>query len=117
MGVLAEYDGLPSMSQMEGVTYKQPIPGKDTNHGCGHNLFAGGSIGAALAVKDYIETTGNGRITLFGCPGEEGGGGKVFMAREGVFQRCGCCGQLAPGADVHGAHPACSGKCEDQLQL
>lgn len=85
LGVLAEYDGLPSMSQMEGVTYKQPIPGKDTNHGCGHNLFAGGSLGAALAVKDYIEKTGKGRITLFGCPGEEGGGGKVFMAREGVF--------------------------------
>ena len=85
LGVLAEYDGLPSMSQMEGVAYKQPIPGKDTNHGCGHNLFAGGSIGAALAVKDYIEKTGKGRITLFGCPGEEGGAGKVYMAREGVF--------------------------------
>lgn len=85
LGVLAEYDGLPGMSQMEGVTERQPIPGKDTNHGCGHNLFAGGSIGAALAVKDYIEKTGIGRITLFGCPGEEGGGGKVFMAREGVF--------------------------------
>ena len=85
LGVLAEYDGLPSMSQEAGIAEKKPIPGKDTNHGCGHNLFAGGSIGAALAVKDYIEKTGKGRITLFGCPGEEGGAGKVYMAREGVF--------------------------------
>ncbi len=85
LGVLAEYDGLPSMSQEADVTEKKPIPGKDTNHGCGHNLFAGGSMGAALAVKDYIEATGKGRVTLFGCPGEEGGAGKVFMCREGVF--------------------------------
>ena len=86
LGVLAEYDGLPSMSQEAGIAERKPIPGKDTNHGCGHNLFAGGSIGAVLAIKDYIEATGKGRVTLFGCPGEEGGGGKVFMAREGVFK-------------------------------
>jgi len=86
MGVLAEYDGLPSMSQEANVAEKRPIPGRDTNHGCGHNLFAGGSIGAALEVKAYMEETGSGKITLFGCPGEEGGGGKVFMAREGVFK-------------------------------
>lgn len=86
LGVLAEYDGLPSMSQEANVPYRSPIPGRDTNHGCGHNLFAGGSVGAALAVKAYIQATGKGKITLFGCPGEEGGGGKVFMAREGVFR-------------------------------
>ena len=50
LGVLAEYDGLPSMSQEAGIAERKPIPGKDTNHGCGHNLFAGGSIGAVLAV-------------------------------------------------------------------
>ena len=55
------------------------------NHSCGHHLFAGGSIAAALAVKDYIEKTGKGKITLFGCPAEEGGGGKVYMARDGMF--------------------------------
>lgn len=86
LGVLAEYDGLSGMSQVANVAEKQSVPGKDTNHGCGHNLFAGGSLGAALAVKAYIEETGAGKVTLFGCPGEEGGGGKVFMAREGVFK-------------------------------
>lgn len=85
LGILAEYDGLAGMSQEACATEKKPIPGKDNNHSCGHNLFAAGSLAAALAVKSYIEETGTGRITLFGCPAEEGGGGKVFMARDGVF--------------------------------
>ena len=84
-GILAEYDGLDGMSQEACVAEKRPIPGKDTCHGCGHNLFGAGSLGAALAVKAYIEATGKGSVTLFGCPAEEGGGGKVFMARDGVF--------------------------------
>lgn len=85
LGILAEYDALSGMSQVACVTEKRSIPGKDTAHGCGHNLFAGGSVAAAFAMKAYIEETGKGSITLFGCPGEEGAGGKVFMAREGVF--------------------------------
>ena len=84
-GILAEYDGLDGMSQEGFVAEKRSIPGKDTCHGCGHNLFGAGSLGAALAVKAYIESTGKGSVTLFGCPAEEGGGGKVFMARDGVF--------------------------------
>ncbi len=85
LGILAEYDGLAGMSQEGGIAEKQPIEGKDKCHGCGHNLFAGGSLAAALAVKSYIEERGQGSITLFGCPAEEGGGGKVFMARDGIF--------------------------------
>lgn len=85
LGILAEYDALSGMSQEACCTQKQSIPGKDTAHGCGHNLFAGGSVAAAFAMKAYIEETGKGSITLFGCPGEEGAGGKVFMAREGIF--------------------------------
>jgi len=85
LGILAEYDGLFGMSQEAGIAEKKAIDGKDKNHSCGHHLFAGGSLAAALAVKDYIEKTGKGKITLFGCPAEEGGGGKVYMARDGVF--------------------------------
>lgn len=85
MGILAEYDALSGMSQVACITEKKPIPGLDAGHGCGHNLFAGGSVAAAFAVKAYIEATGKGSVTLFGCPAEEGGGGKVFMARDGVF--------------------------------
>lgn len=84
-GVLAEYDALDGMSQVACSAKKESIPGKDKAHGCGHNLFAGGSLAAVFAVKAYIEETGKGMITLFGCPAEEGGGGKVFMARDGVF--------------------------------
>ena len=86
LGILAEYDALSGMSQVGCVTEKESIPGVDAGHGCGHNLFAGGSVAAAFAVKAYIEKTGKGSITLFGCPAEEGGGGKVFMARDGVFE-------------------------------
>lgn len=85
LGILAEYDALSGMSQVGCITEKKPIPGIDAGHGCGHNLFAGGSVAAAFAIKAYIEATGKGSITLFGCPAEEGGGGKVFMARDGVF--------------------------------
>ena len=85
LGILMEFDGLEGMSQVGGIIEKKPIPNSDKCHGCGHNLFAGGSLAAAFAVKSYIEEKGAGSVTLFGCPAEEGGAGKVYMAREGVF--------------------------------
>ena len=85
LGVLAEYDALSGFSQVGELGDKKSIPGKDSAHGCGHNLFAAGSLAAVLAVQAYIKETGHGRITLFGCPAEEGGAGKVFMVRDGVF--------------------------------
>ncbi len=85
LGILAEYDAIIGMSQQGEIAQKRAIEGKDTAHGCGHNLFAGGSVAAALAVKAYLEQTGSGSITLFGCPAEEVGAGKVYMARDGVF--------------------------------
>lgn len=85
LGVLAEFDALAGFSQEGSIAEKKSIPGKNKAHGCGHNLFAGGSVAAVMAIKSYIEETGKGSITLFGCPAEEGGAGKVFMAREGIF--------------------------------
>ena len=85
LGILAEYDALDGLSQEGACKEKKPAPGLTKAHGCGHNLFAGGSLAAAFAVKAYIEKTGKGRITLFGCPAEEGGGGKVFLSRDGAF--------------------------------
>lgn len=85
IGVLAEYDGLEGLSQVGECPVQQSIEGKDTHHGCGHNLFAAGSLAAVFAVKKYIEEKGKGTIVLYGCPAEEGGGGKVFMARDGIF--------------------------------
>ena len=86
IGILAEYDALSGMSQQAFVAEPCPIPGKDTGHGCGHHLLGTGSLAAALAVKAYIEDTGVGSVTLFGCPAEEAGGGKVYMSRDGVFK-------------------------------
>ena len=60
-------------------------------HGCGHNLLGTGSLGAAIAAKRYLEMTGKpGTVILYGCPGEEGGSGKAFMARDGVFDELDC---------------------------
>lgn len=86
MGILAEFDALAGLNQAAGATEKKEIPGPDIGHGCGHNLFAGGSFGAALAVKAYLERRGEGTLVFFGCPAEENGAGKVFLARAGVFQ-------------------------------
>lgn len=85
-GILAEYDGLSGMSQVGFCAEKKTIPGQDKAHGCGHNLFGAGSMGAALAVKSYIEQTGKGSVTLFGCPAEENGAGKVYLVKAGIFK-------------------------------
>jgi aminobenzoyl-glutamate utilization protein B len=89
IGILAEYDALSGLSQKALAVTEESRGGEGDNgngHGCGHNLFGAGSLGAALAVKEYLGARKiPGTIKLFGCPGEEGGSGKAFMAREGVF--------------------------------
>lgn len=85
IGVLCEYDAIGGYSQVGAVDHQEEIKGEINSHGCGHNLFAGGSYGAVLAVKKYIQDNKVGKITLFGCPAEEGGGGKVIMCDNGVF--------------------------------
>ena len=84
IGLLGEFDALSGVSQRAGATSPEPIGA--AGHGCGHNLLGVGSLGAALAVKRYLETTGcPGTVVYYGCPGEEGGSGKGFMARYGAF--------------------------------
>lgn len=83
---LGEYDALTNLSQEAGCTYKKPVVEGGCGHGCGHNLLGAGNLAAAIGVKEYLEKTGKpGTVIYFGCPGEEGGSGKAFMAREGVF--------------------------------
>ncbi|HJD31729.1 MAG TPA: amidohydrolase [Candidatus Eisenbergiella stercorigallinarum] len=84
IGILGEYDALYAMSQEADAA--QPKPTGEKGHGCGHNLLGAGSLAAAVAVKDYLQENGKeGTVIYYGCPGEEGGSGKAFMAREGVF--------------------------------
>ena len=85
IAILAEFDALPGINQAA-TPERSEIAGKDVSHACGHNLFAAGSVGAALGLKDWLEQTGtSGRIRLYGTPAEEGGSGKVYMVRAGLF--------------------------------
>ena len=87
VGFLAEYDALPELSQVGGCTERKPVCGENPDgHGCGHNMLGAASLSAALGLKRYLEETKkSGTVVYFGCPGEEGGSGKGFMARDGVF--------------------------------
>jgi aminobenzoyl-glutamate utilization protein B len=86
IAILAEMDSLPGMSQ-EAVPDRKPIPGQESGHACGHNLFGSGSVAAAIAVKKWLEETGTkGQIRVYGTPAEEGGGGKSYMVKAGLFR-------------------------------
>ena len=87
IGILGEYDALAYLSQAAGAVEPCPITEGASGHGCGHNLLGMGSLAAAWAVKKYLEAKGpgSGTVIFYGCPGEEGGAGKAFMAREGMF--------------------------------
>lgn len=86
IGFLGEYDALASMSQKPGVSKKVPVREGAPGHGCGHNALGAGSLAAAVAAKDFlVEHAVKGTVIYFGCPAEEAGCGKTFMAREGVF--------------------------------
>lgn len=86
IAILGEYDALPGLSQKAGVDERDPVHEGGCGHGCGHNLLGAGSMHAAAAVKSYLEAHGlPGRIRYYGCPAEEGGAGKGFMVRAGVF--------------------------------
>ncbi|MEO1136144.1 MAG: amidohydrolase [Pseudomonadota bacterium] len=85
VAILAEFDALPGINQ-DAIATRAPIEGKSAGHACGHNLFGAGSLTAALAVRDWLEQSGTpGRIRLYGTPAEEGGSGKVYMVRAGLF--------------------------------
>ena len=88
IGILGEFDALSGLSQEAGSTEAKPLIPGGNGHGCGHNLLGVGSLAAACAVKEWLEKTGRpGTVIFFGCPGEEGGAGKAFMAREGLWKK------------------------------
>jgi len=86
IGILAEYDALPDIGN-DPVPERQPRDdGHPHGHGCGHNLFGAGSVGAAIALKRTMDAKGiKGTVKLFGSPAEETLVGKVYMANAGVF--------------------------------
>lgn len=85
IAILAEFDALPGISQAATPT-RNVIENKPAAHACGHNLFGAGSTGAAIAIKHWLDQNDRpGTIRLYGTPAEEGGSGKVYMVRAGLF--------------------------------
>ena len=85
IGIMAEFDALPGISQ-KAVPRIEERTDATAGHACGHHLFGAGSTAAAIAVKEWLEESGqSGTIRLYGTPAEEGGAGKVYMVREGLF--------------------------------
>ncbi len=98
IGILGEYDALPGLSQ-QAVPEKQTAGGA-AGHACGHHLFGTASTAAAIAVKDWLQQNGNkGTIRFYGCPAEEGGSGKVYMVRAGLFDDLDVALHWHPGAN------------------
>lgn len=85
IGILGEYDALPGLSQKLSAVKEPEVEGAP-GHACGHNLLGVAGVGVALAAKVMMERYGiGGTVRYYGCPAEETLMGKVFMAREGVF--------------------------------
>jgi aminobenzoyl-glutamate utilization protein B len=104
IGILAEFDALPGISQQVAAE-RAPIAGMAAGHACGHHLFGTGSVAAAVAVKEWLERSGTmGTIRVYGTPAEEGGSGKVYMVRAGLFGDVDAVLAWHPG-DVNDASP------------
>lgn len=85
IGILAEFDALPGLSQAVEPT-RAPIQVGGSGHACGHNLFGSASTAAAVAVSQWLQANNQkATIKVFGTPAEEGGSGKVYLARAGLF--------------------------------
>jgi aminobenzoyl-glutamate utilization protein B len=85
IAILGEFDALPGISQSDAPT-REPVAGLHAGHACGHNLFGAGSLTAAIAIAQWLDATGTpGRVRFYGTPAEEGGSGKVYMTRAGLF--------------------------------
>lgn len=98
IGILGEYDALPNLSQEAGTAEHKPLPGKKCGHGCGHCALGAGAAGAAILVKEWLDATQKrGTVVFLGCPAEETGFGKVFMARAGCFKELDAAFSWHPG--------------------
>ena len=99
IGILGEYDALPGVSQ-DAVPEVKSVPGKTSGHACGHNLFGTASAAAAIEVRNWlIANRKTGTIRFYGTPAEEGGAGKVYMVREGLFRDVDIVLHWHPGSD------------------
>jgi aminobenzoyl-glutamate utilization protein B len=86
IGILGEFDALPGLSQ-DAVPERKPVLAAAPGHACGHNLLGLGAALAVVALREYMqENHVQGTLRYYGTPAEEGGAGKVFMLRSGLFK-------------------------------
>ena len=86
VGIVGEFDALPGLSQEAQTAQRHAIEENAPGHGCGHNLLGTGALAAAVAVKEWMVASGQkGTLRYYGTPAEEGGSGKVYMIRAGLF--------------------------------
>ncbi|MBX2914799.1 MAG: amidohydrolase [Cyclobacteriaceae bacterium] len=98
IGILGEFDALPGVSQ-DATPELKTVVGRPAGHACGHHLFGTASAAAAIAVKNWmIANNKSGTIRFYGTPAEEGGSGKVYMVREGLFKDVDLVFHWHPGA-------------------
>ena len=97
--VLAEFDALPGLAQ-RATAEKMPIAGQRAGHGCGHNLFGTASVATGLALQKLLKAGQlRGTVKVFGCPAEEGGSGKVYLVRAGLFKGVAAVLHWHPGSE------------------
>jgi len=98
IGILVEFDALPDLGQEPVATKTPRQDGNSNGHGCGHNLIGSGAIGAAIALKEFMEAEAiEGTLKVFGCPAEELLIGKNYMAKAGAFEGLDACLHHHPG--------------------
>ncbi len=107
IAILGEFDALPGLSQ-QAVPEKKPFDNGIAGHACGHHLFGVASAAAAISLKDWLTTSKtSGTIRFYGTPAEEGGSGKVYMVRDGLFDDVDAVINWHPGS-VNSASPGTS---------
>lgn len=102
IGILAEYDALPGISQKVSPD-REPLREGQPGHGCGHSGLGTAAVGAAIAVKTAMQKHNlPGTIRLYGTPAEETLIGKVYMVLDKQFDDLDVCLHYHP-SDKNGA--------------
>jgi aminobenzoyl-glutamate utilization protein B len=99
VGIMAEFDALPGVSQ-KAVPFRDPVVEGGAGHACGHHLFGTASVASGISVMEWMkENNIKGTLRVYGTPAEEGGGGKVYMAKAGLMDDVDAMLHWHPGSD------------------
>ena len=101
IAILGEFDALPGVAQ-SASPFKEPYKDNQAGHACGHHLFGAGSAWSSVVIKDWMKANNiKGTIRFYGTPAEEGGSGKVYMTRAGLFNDVDVALHWHPGSVSH----------------